>query len=239
MTTRAAFLGASAATIAAGGALVAPAAAQNVAAGGASVALDPHVTGISRDEFLARCTRGGAAHKQAFIASRPNGAVFSYVRNSLNGYAYGWNEGAGSLHPIVIFNGLGVTQGIGDAGWAQYRLADVLANAGAPLRNPQAGKNPWLGVAAPLATGTDISSPFAQSTALATLVARGTDFFLCDTALGTLALAVVTAGVASDPNAVKADLRKNLAPGVTLVPSGASALDCALSHGFTFYDANV
>ena len=239
MTTRASFLGATAATIAAAGALAAPAVAQTAAPAAPALPLDPHVTGMSRDEFIGRLARGGATHKQAFIATRPNGAVFSYVRNSLNGYAYGWNEGAGTLHPIVIFNGLGVAQGIDDEGWATYRIADVLANAGAPLKNVSGARNPWAAPGTSLATGTDIASPFAQSTALSTLVARGTDFFLCDTAMGTLALVIVNAGAASDPTAVKHALRSRLLPGVNLVPSGASALDCAQAHGFTFYDANV
>lgn len=234
MTSRAQFLGASAATIAAGGALVAPAAAL-AQGGGASV--DPHVTGISRDAFLAKCLRNAAPHKQAFIATRPNGAVFSYVRNSLNGYAYGWGEGAGTLHPIVIFNGLGVVQGLDDAAWRTHRVAAVLAAAGAPLKVAADG-NPWATAPAGLAGGGDIASAYAQNTSLPTLVARGTDFFLCDTALGTLALAVAQTN-GGDATAVKNDLRTHLLPSVSLVPSGASALDLALAHGFTFYDANV
>ena len=231
-TTRREFLGAAAAatTIAAAGALVAPA--------GAQTALDPHVTGISRDTLLARWSARRAAHRQVFIASRPNGNVFTYVRNSLNGYQFGWNEGPGSLYPLVILNGLGVVQGANDAMWTKYKLASVLAANNAALRVPADG-NPWYAARSGSRNDGDIAAPFNQDTGIATLMQRGMDMLVCDTALGTLALAVVGAGAATDPNAVRADVRANLISGALLVPSGAATLDYAQSQHFTLYDANV
>ena len=230
--TRRHFLGAAAAatTIAAAGAFVAPASAQT--------ALDPHVTGISRDALLARINARRAEHRQVFISSRPNGNVFVYVRNSLNGYQFGWNEGPGTLYPFVVLNGLGVTQGANDAMWRKYRLADVLAANNAPLRG-QANGNPWYASRAAARNDADIAAPYNQDVAIDTLVHRGMDMLVCDTALGTLALAVVRAGAASDPNAVRADVRANLVTGAQLTPSGASALDYLQSQHFTLYDANV
>ena len=231
-TTRRQFLGAAAAatTFAAAGAFVAPASAQT--------ALDPRVTGISRDALLARINARQAAHRQVFMATRPNGNVFTYVRNSLNGYQFGWNEGPGTLYPFVIFNGLGVAQGANSAMWSKYRLADVLAANNAALRGPVNG-NPWWTSRTDARNDADIAAPFNQDTGMITLQKRGMDMVVCDTALGTLALAVVGAGAASDPNAVRADVRANLVPGAQLTPSGAAALDYLQSQHFTLYDANI
>ncbi len=231
-STRRHFLGAAAATIATAGALGASA----LAAGAAG---NP-TQGMPYEAFIARA-RVPSRHKQAFIATRPNGNVFAYMRNSLNGYQFGWGEGPRTLHAVAVFNGLGVSQGVGDAGWRTYRLADVLAAAGAPLKAPPpGGGNPWLH--APAGLAPDPSSqraPFNMDASVETLQRRGCEFFVCDTAMITLSLAVVSAGVARDAEAVHADLRGLLFPGAMLVPSGASSMDALQEQHFTFYDANV
>jgi intracellular sulfur oxidation DsrE/DsrF family protein len=162
-----------------------------------------------------------------------------FMRNSLNGYQFGWGEGPRTLHAVAVFNGLGVAQGVGDAGWTEYRLRDVLAHAGNTLAVGPSG-NPWLHAPAGLAPDELAqASPFNQDVSIETLMHRGCEFFVCDTALIGLSQAIVNAGVAAEANAVHADLRGLLAPGATLVPAGVTAMDALQEEHFSFYDTNV
>jgi intracellular sulfur oxidation DsrE/DsrF family protein len=228
-STRRQFLGAAAATIATAGAFGVPA-----------LAAEPNPTqGISYDALIARA-RAQARHKQAFLATRPNGNVFVYMRNSLNGYQFGWGEGPGTLHAVAVMNGLGVVQGVGDEGWRKYRLADVLAAAGAPLKAAAPRGNPWLHAPAGLAPDRSAqSAPFNMDASAETLQKRGCEFFVCDTAMITLSMAIVSAGAGQNVEAVHADLRGLLFAGAMLVPSGASSMDALQQEHFSFYDANV
>jgi hypothetical protein len=228
-STRRQFLGAAAATIATAGAFGVPA-----------LAAEPNPTqGISYDALIARA-RAQARHKQAFLATRPNGNVFVYMRNSLNGYQFGWGEGPGTLHAVAVMNGLGVVQGVGDEGWRKYRLADVLAAAGAPLKVAAPRGNPWLHAPAGLAPDRGAqSAPFNMDASAETLQKRGCEFFVCDTAMITLSMAIVSAGAGQNVEAVHADLRGLLFAGAMLVPSGASSMDALQQEHFSFYDANV
>src|ERR1700737_2105463 len=123
--TRRNFLSAAAATIAA---------AFAVAAGGSAAFAGGHGAVASYDTFLATA-RTPARHKQLFTSPRANnGAIFAYMRNSLNGYAFGWGEGPGTLHAAAVLNGLGVAQGVDDEMWARYGLAQGLP------RNNDAGQ---------------------------------------------------------------------------------------------------
>ncbi|HYZ16565.1 MAG TPA: hypothetical protein VE591_09200, partial [Candidatus Acidoferrum sp.] len=122
ISSRRTFLGAAAATVAAAGSLET-----------AARAAENPTQGMPYEELIARA-RAPFKHKQVFAATRPNGNVFIYMRNSLNGYQFGWGEGPGTLHAVAVLNGLGVAQGVGDEGWRRYRIAQALEHAGAPLK---------------------------------------------------------------------------------------------------------
>lgn len=174
-----------------------------------------------------------------FASTKPNGNVFVFMRNSLNGYQFGWGEGPHTLHAVAVFNGLGVAQGVGDAGWAKYRLVQVLAHAGNTVAATAPG-NPWLHAPVGLAADNlSQASPYNQDVSIETLMRRGSEFFVCDTAMIALSQAIVSAGVATDGDAVHADLRGLLVPGASLVPAGVAAMDALQEEHFTFYDANV
>jgi intracellular sulfur oxidation DsrE/DsrF family protein len=216
-SSRKAFLGAAAASIATSGAL-APAQPVRAASAGSP---------ISYDALLA-IARKPARHRQLFAATRPNGNACVYMRNSLNGYERGWGEPAGSLHAVAVFNGMGVVQGLDDDAWRRYRIADVLATMGAPLVAGLAvDRNPWLRPA-----------PGVEDRSIEALQRRGCDFLVCDTALGTASMMFARAGHGDDAT-IHAALRRVLIPGAHLVPSGVSAINALQEERFTLYDANV
>jgi intracellular sulfur oxidation DsrE/DsrF family protein len=226
------FLGAAAATIAAAGALRAGAA---VTAGDGAVA--------SYDAFLATA-RAPFRHKQLFTSPRANnGAIFAYMRNSLNGYQFGWGEGPGTLHPAAVLNGLGVAQGLNDEMWSRYQLAAVLARNGDPVKAPGADRgNPWLRPAATYPRNdADQSAPFNTDASIETLQRRGATIYICNNALRQLAIKTIDAGLAAgrDLDALHAEMRRNIVPGSILVPAGVTTIDALQQEHFTLYDAAV
>jgi len=230
---RRSFLSAAAATIAAAGAAR--------ALGETALAADGAV--LSYDAFLATA-RAPFKHKQLFTSPRANdGAIFAYMRNSLNGYQFGWGEGPGTLHAAAVLNGIGVAQGANDAMWARYRLAEVLARSGDPVKTRGADRgNPWLHPAAQYPRNdTDPSAPYNQDASIETLLRRGATFYVCDNALRGLAMKVAAAGFAgsSDAGALHAEMRWNLVPGSLLVPAGVTTIDALQQEHFTLYDASV
>ena len=211
-----------------------------VLAGAATVAAGAQPSGVmaSYDDVV-RLARKPARHKQSFSSTRPNGYVWYYVRNSLNGYEFGWGQGAGALHPVPVFNGLGTIQGLDDGAWSRYRFSDVLAHAGLPLPQPSPSRNPRLHAPPGLPSAATGPNAFTMDQSIESLRSRGMDVIVCNTALQTVAMTVVAAGVASDADAVHADLQHRLVPGAILVPSGVSALDTLHENGFSVFDSNL
>ena len=227
------FLGATAATIAAAGALGASSGVAFAAAEGV----------ISEDAFLIRA-RAPFRHKQLFTSPRANnGAIFVYMRNSLNGYQFGWSEGPGTLHPAAVLNGLGVAQGVDDTAWATYGLGAVLTRNGDVVKAPGAERgNPFLHAAAAYPrSDADPSAPFNQDVSIETLQRRGASIFICDNALRQLALKTIEAGSGGglDAAALHAVFRRHLVPGSVLVPAGVTTIDALQQEHFTLYDASV
>ena len=228
------FLGATAATIAAAGALVTTGRAALAAAGDGV---------ISYDAFLVRA-RAPYRHKQLFTSPRANnGAIFAYMRNSLNGYQFGWSEGPGTLHAAAVLNGLGVAQGVDDAAWATYGLAAVLTRNGDAVKAPGAERgNPWLHAAAAYPRNeADPNAPFNQDASIETLQRRGASIFICNNALRALAIRTIDAGSANGLglDALHAEFRAHLVPGGVLVPAGVTTIDALQQEHFTLYDASV
>ena len=233
-TNRRNFLTAAAATLVAAGA---PFAARGTALAAGDGAV------LSYDAFLATA-RTPFKHKQLFTAPRANnGAIFAYMRNSLNGYQFGWHEGPGTLHVAGVLNGIGVAQGLGDAMWARYGLAQVLARGNDPVKAPGAeAGNPWLHPAAAYPRNdADQGAPFNQDASIETLQRRGATFYVCNNAVRGLALKTVEAGLAGgrDAEALHAEMIRNLIPGGLLVPAGVSTIDALQAEHFTLYDASV
>ena len=231
--TRARFLSTAAA------ALAVAVAAAGVVGGIALAAGDGTV--LSYDAFLATA-RVPFRHKQLFTSPRANnGAIFVYMRNSLNGYQFGWNEGPGTLHAAAVLNGLGVAQGVNDEMWARYGLGAVLTRNGDTVKSPAAERlNPWLHPGGTyVRDDADPNAAFNQDASIGTLLRRGATFYICNNALRALATKIVEAGAAKDVETIHADLRRNLIPGALLVPAGVTTIDALQQEHFTLYDADV
>lgn len=227
--------------LSAGAATIAAAGVAFATGGIACAAGDGAVT--SYDAFLATA-RAPFKHKQLFTSPRANnGAIFAYMRNSLNGYQFGWAEGPGTLHAAAVLNGLGVAQGLGDAMWSRYGLAQVLASNGDAVKAPGADRgNPWLHAAAPYPRDDAAAdAPFNRDASIETLQRRGATIYVCNNALRQLALKTIDAGLANGRtlDALHAEFARNVVPGSVLVPAGVTTIDALQQEHFTLYDASV
>jgi intracellular sulfur oxidation DsrE/DsrF family protein len=198
---------------------------------------------ISYAAFLAQA-RTSFKHKQLFTSPRVNnGAIFGYMRNSLNGYQFGWAEGPGSLHAVAVLNGVGVAQGLNDAAWTTYRLGSVLAQHGDAVKTAGTERgNPWLHAAAAYPRDdADPTAPYNMDATIETLQRRGATIFVCDNALRLLAVRAIEAGFGGGASleGLHDDLRAKLVPASLLVPAGVTTIDALQQEHFTLYDASI
>jgi intracellular sulfur oxidation DsrE/DsrF family protein len=185
--------------------------------------------------FRARIATGpGVKHRQAIGAARVNdGAAYQFAVNTLNGFANGWHEPAGSAQIAVVLFGSAAVLGLDDAAWRDHKLADLVhAFKGDWLTVDAAQTNPWAHASATLAPAADRSIP--------ALLKRGVLIFICNTALGEISNRIVAAGNAAgagDAFAVQANLRKHAVPGTDIVPAGISAVSVLQESGYTYFSA--
>ncbi len=219
MPSRRTFIAAGAALAASGEALAAAAAPE----------ADPEraIVRFDLDALMARLNEP-AKHKQVFASPRiADGDVLSYMRNSLEAYETGFNQGPGSLRVAAVFYGRGVALAVDDAAWTKYAIADMMKKAGESIAHPERGGNPYW------------HAPEGE-TSLETLAARGAIYMACNNALKGLAkrLAATAAGAPGQED-VYADLRAHLIPGAILVPAGVAAINAAQEARFTLFQATL
>lgn len=174
------------------------------------------------------------AHRCLFdFPTHDAGLPLLHMFNYLNTYASAYGAKAGAVNAIGTFYFVGPTSSIplafNDAMWQKYKLGAYLKlddpKSKAPsVRNmfnaPQAGDPVLFGGA------------FA-SASIPNLQKMGSTFLLCNNALGlfTGQMAQQSGGTA---DAVGAELRANLLPGVVIVPAIVIAIEKAQSKGIAY-----
>jgi len=211
-----------------------------MSAAGALVLLPRHVDAAMRydrralDIILHRPAR----HRQVVAVEHvKNGSTLRKIVNSLNGYAFGYGEGPGTMHVVVVLYDTGVLLGLGDRSWRENNLYDIALAASDPIRGVmRVPGNPFLHAPSGLSTHDDPDNPrgFYQDTSIDTLRARGVDVLVCDNALRATVRRIATSHGAANVDDVAKRLHTDLIPGALLVPAGVTALDAAQEAHFTF-----
>ena len=185
--------------------------------------------------FKAHIATGPAVrHKQMIGAARNNdGAALQFAVNTLNGFANGWHEPAGSAQIVVVLFGSACTLGLDDVAWKNHHLADIVRTVKSDFLTADATQgNPWSQPSSTLAATADRSVP--------ALLKRGVKIFVCNTALGEISNRIVAAGHAggaADAFAVQKTLQQHVLPGCEIVPAGISAVSVLQESGYTFFSA--
>jgi len=187
-------------------------------------------------------------HRQAFASARvAGGAVLGYMMNSLNAYHFGLKEGPGTLHAAAILYGTGVIVGLNDDAWRRFELGKLATvdDHGAFVRNPNAenaspDRNPYLAATSSLDERNDPDDEhgFYHDHSITALAKRGASFFLCNNALGATAqvLARVHGG---DWRTIKNDLAHSIVAESLIVPAGVAAVNAAQEARFTLFQAST
>ena len=201
-------------------AVVTGAAAPATAAGETATGTNGYA--FDRAAFERRLARP-VPHRQVFGAVKhAQGIVLHYMRNALDAYREGFGEGPGTLHVAAVLYGPALAAVCPDALWTTYGLTSVLKSFGETFQAGATGTNPHA---------TDVAS----------LVADGASFFVCNNALHEF-----TQSLADGPQAGGAGAAEIYAafykavrarPSVIVVPAGVAALNAAQEAHFTYVAA--
>ena len=207
--------------------------------GGAPVQAAPAAPGeptiLDEATFRAHIATGPSVrHRQMIGAARNNdGAALQFAVNTLNGFANGWHEPAGSVQVVVVLFGSSCTLGLDDTAWKAHHLGDIVRSVKSDFLSVDAAQgNPWSHASTTLAPTADKSVP--------ALLQRGVKIFVCNTALGEISTRIVAAGYAAgaaDAFAVQKGLQMHVLPGCEIVPAGISAVSVLQESGYTFFTA--
>lgn len=168
-----------------------------------------------------------AKHRQLFDSPDPNGGIpLVHIMNFYDTYNKAYGVRDKDVNAVGTFYGGTTFYGLNDAMWEKYRLGEFLKVNDAVTGKP-ATANPWR--VAPVAIGLTLPQASIES-----LQKRGATFIVCNNAL-TIFAGLVANARGSTPEAVLADFKANILPGVTLVPGMVVAIEKAQERGLTYH----
>jgi intracellular sulfur oxidation DsrE/DsrF family protein len=166
-------------------------------------------------------------HRQLFDSPQPGGGIpLVHIMNYLNTYQRVYNVTDAQLNTVGTFYGATTFHALRDEMWTKYRIAEFLQGLGV---EPGTGgsANPWR-------TSPQILGMTIPAASIEALQQRGTRFIVCNNALGIFASLLANArGLAAD--AVAADLKANVLPGVEIVPAMVIAIGQAQEAGIAYH----
>jgi len=166
-------------------------------------------------------------HRQLFDAPTTNdGIPLIHVLNFYDTYNKAFNAPDADINGVLTFYGFTTLYGLNDATWEKYKLGEFL-KTNDPKTNAPTIVNPWR--TTPVILGMTLPQASIES-----LQKRGATFILCNNSLGLFADMVAKArGLQTE--AVMADFKANILPGVTLVPGMVVAIEQAQKRGLTYH----
>jgi hypothetical protein len=165
-------------------------------------------------------------HKMLFDSPEPNGGVgLAHLHNFYETYNRSYGVPDSEIRGVFTFYGATTLYGLNDAMWTRYRLGELLS-----AEDPSTGRpslvNPWretLRYRGQLLPGAGVEA----------LQQRGAIFLVCDFALGVFAARLAQAN-GLEAEAVLAELRANVLPGVEIVPSVVVSIEQAHRAGLAY-----
>jgi hypothetical protein len=168
----------------------------------------------------------GVRYKMLFDSPDPNGGVgLAHMHNFYETYNQSYGVPDSDIRGVFTFYGGTTLYGLNDAMWDSYRLGELLS-AEDPRTGGPSLVNPWretLRYRGQLLPGAGVEP----------LQRRGAIFLVCDFALGVFAARLAQAN-GLDAKAVHEELRKNVLPGVEIVPSVVVSIEQAHRAGLAY-----
>ncbi len=168
-----------------------------------------------------------------------NGMGLLHILNYLGAYPAGQAGVVSSFYSVGPASS--IAMGFNDAMWAKYGLGEVLGlkdGTGKPYtRNVFATMSKddahLLAQRAGIPPSIALLGQAAPALSIPSLQKMGTKFLVCNNALGLWTLELEARGKGT-ADAIGADLRANLLPGVTIVPAMVRAIEQAHAAGFSY-----
>jgi intracellular sulfur oxidation DsrE/DsrF family protein len=165
-------------------------------------------------------------HRQLFdTPTTNNGIPLVHLLNYYDTYNKAFGVEDKDIDGVLTFYGFTTFHGLTDAMWAKYDLGEFLGEkdvSGTPYT-----ANPWR--TAPVILGSVLPQASIEAQQQ-----RGATFIICNNALSILG-GMVAAKRGLDAQAVYADMKANILPGVTLVPAMVIAIGQAQEAGLTYH----
>jgi hypothetical protein len=168
-----------------------------------------------------------AKHRQLFDSPAPAGGVpLVHIMNYYDTWNKAYNVADKDIDAVGTFYGSTTFYGLNDAMWAKYRLGEFL-DAKDPATGKPAVANPWR-------TNPNILGLSLPGASIEALQKRGATFILCNNALGIFS-SLLAKSRGLDADAVYADLKANILPGVELIPGMVVAIEQAHAAGLAYH----
>ena len=178
---------------------------------------------VPEDRWLKGLT---AKHRQFFDSPADGGGIpLVHIMNYYDTYNRAYQVPDSDIDAVGTFYGAITFYGLNDAMWAKYRLGEFLKLNDATGKPATA--NPWR--AAPVILGMSLPQASVES-----LQKRGTTFILCNNAL-TIFAGLLAKQRGLEANAVYADMKANILPGVELIPAMVVAIEQAHAAGLSYH----
>jgi hypothetical protein len=166
-------------------------------------------------------------HRQVFDAPEiSEGDALHQARTWMVGFKEVYGTTDADMHGVLVFRHKAIPMVVNDAMWAKYQLGKTYEQKD-PASGKPAERNPFLN-----SNGGDKDKYglIWPDGGLDTLVSRGQTVLACNMALHFMS-GELARKAKLDPKTVYSELRANLVPGVTLMPSGIFAVTRAEEAG--------
>jgi intracellular sulfur oxidation DsrE/DsrF family protein len=174
--------------------------------------------------------------KQVFdIRPIGEGKFLNNIKNSLNGFHYGFNIPVSEIKIAVAMHGPSNMLNFDDSMWEKYRLGEWLK-----VEDPKTGKpatrNIYLTKTAGSSTNPNDKNSLLQDTSIEALHERGVQFLSCHTATEEQAHGLISQySLKASTEEIVLDLQAHIVPDVLIVPAMVAAVSLLQSKGnFTY-----
>jgi hypothetical protein len=165
--------------------------------------------------------------RQVWDAGGYHPLILGAVKNSLNGYQFGFGIAPGRISSVLCLHGEAIGFALDDSMWEKYKIG-----ASFGFKDPSGNivaSNIFAHARSTAATMTDPNDPSGmyQDGTIEALQRRGVAVFVCHVAAADQAAVLVRNGAApagATPEAVLEDLTSHLIPGAMVVPSAVATM---------------
>lgn len=189
-----------------------------------------------QDAFLKAVSRP-ARYRQVYdITQIGNGVFLNNIKNSLNGFQFGFSLAPRDFNVIAALHGNANLLNFDDAMWEKYRLGEYAAVTDPKTQAPATRNIFYPSTANPADTDADSEQSIYQDHSIHGLMKRRVSFLLCHTATEEQSRKLKKRmGLAEAPETIVKDLLVHTIPGSIVVPSMvATVAVLQLQHKFSY-----